>query len=140
VDIEVSQAKNSFTGKVIRFSDQIDTQTRTMHTEVQVPNPNYLLVPGMYASVKIPLRSALNVLSIPVQAVESTGNSSGAVLLVNASNRVERRDVKLGIQTATEAEVLSGLNENDTVIFGEQNQFKVGELVSPQIVTAPGMN
>jgi hypothetical protein len=72
--------------------------------------------------------------------VESTGNSSGAVLLVNASNRVERRDVKLGIQTATEAEVLSGLNENDTVIFGEQNQFKVGELVSPQIVTAPGMN
>jgi len=62
------------------------------------------------------------------------------VLLVNASNRVERRDVKLGIQTATEAEVLSGLNENDTVIFGEQNQFKVGELVSPQIVTAPGMN
>jgi RND family efflux transporter MFP subunit len=140
VDIEVSQAKNSFTGKVVRFSDQIDTQTRTMHTEVQVPNTNYLLVPGMYASVKIPLRSALNVLSIPVQAVESTGSSSGAVLLVNASNRVERRDVKLGIQTATEAEVLSGLNENDTVIFGEQNQFKVGELVSPQIVTAPGMN
>jgi len=140
VDIEVSQAKNSFTGKVIRFSDQIDTQTRTMHTEVQVPNPNYLLVPGMYASVKIPLHSASNVLSIPVQAVESTGSSSGVTLLVNASNRVERRDVKLGIQTATEAEVLSGLNENDTVIFGEQNQFKVGELVSPQIVTAPGMN
>src|SRR6202789_2234287 len=61
VDIEVSQAKNSFTGKVIRFSDQIDTQTRTMHTEVQVPNPKYLLVPGMYASVKIPLHSPSNV-------------------------------------------------------------------------------
>jgi macrolide-specific efflux system membrane fusion protein len=94
----------------------------------------------MYASVKIPLRSASNVLSVPVQAVESTGSSSGTVLLVNASNRVERRDVKLGIQTAAEAEVLSGLNENDNVIFGEQNQFKVGELVSPQKVSAPGMN
>jgi hypothetical protein len=71
--------------------------------------------------------------------VQSSGNGHGTVLLVNSSNRVEKRDVKLGIQTATEAEVLSGLNENDTVIFGEQNQFKAGELVSPQIVAAPGM-
>jgi RND family efflux transporter MFP subunit len=139
VDIEVSQAKNSFTGKIIRFSDQIETQTRTMHTEVQVPNPKYVLVPGMYASVKIPLRSASNVLSVPIQAVQSSGSGQGAVLLVNSSNRVEKRDVKLGIQTATEAEILSGLNENDLVIFGEQNQFKAGELVTPQIVVAPKM-
>jgi hypothetical protein len=52
---------------------------------------------------------------------------------------VEQREVKLGIQTATAAEVLSGLQENDTVIFGEQNQFKVGELVSPRTVAVPGM-
>lgn len=139
VDIEVSGANKSFTGKLVRFSDQIDTQTRTMHTEVQVANANYLLVPGMYASVKIPLRSASNVLSVPVQAVESSGSGSGTVFLVNAANRVEQREVKLGIQTATAAEVLSGLQENDTVIFGEQNQFKVGELVSPQTVAVPGM-
>jgi RND family efflux transporter MFP subunit len=139
VDIEVSGAQNTFTGRIVRFSDQIETQTRTMHTEVQVPNAKYLLVPGMYASVKIPLRSASNVLSIPIQAVQSSGNGQGTVLLVNSSNRVEKRDIRLGVQTATEAEVLSGLNENDTVIFGEQNQFKAGELVSPQIVAAPGM-
>jgi RND family efflux transporter MFP subunit len=139
VDIEVSGANNSFTGQIVRFSDQIETQTRTMHTEVQVPNAKYLLVPGMYASVKIPLHSASNVLSVPVQAVESTGSGAGTVLLVNAANRVEQREVKLGIQTATAAEVLSGLRENDSVIFGEQNQFKVGELVSPRTVAAPGM-
>jgi hypothetical protein len=52
---------------------------------------------------------------------------------------VEKREVKLGIETATDAEVLSGLNENDRVIFGEQSQFKSGELVSPQVVSAPGM-
>jgi RND family efflux transporter MFP subunit len=139
VSIEVSGAKNAFAGNIARVSGQIETQTRTMHTEVQVPNPKYELVPGMYASVKIPLRSASNVLSIPIQSVESSGNGRGAVLLVNASNRVEKREVKLGIETATYAEVLSGLNENDTVIFGEQNQFKSGELVSPQIVSTPGM-
>jgi len=137
VNIEVSGAKNAFTGKIVRLSGQIETQTRTMHTEVQVPNPNYLLVPGMYASVKIPLRSASQALSIPVQAVQSSGNGQGTVLLVNSSNRVEKREVKLGIETASQAEVLSGLNENEMVIFGEQNQFKAGALVSPQIVTAP---
>jgi RND family efflux transporter MFP subunit len=139
VKIEVSGANDSFAGQIVRFSDQIETQTRTMHTEVQVPNAKYLLVPGMYASVKIPLRSASSVLSVPVQAVESTGSDSGTVLLVNAANRVEQREVKLGIRTATAAEVLSGLQENDAVIFGEQNQFKVGELVSPRTVAVPGM-
>jgi RND family efflux transporter MFP subunit len=139
VKIEVSGANDSFAGQIVRFSDQIETQTRTMHTEVQVPNSKYLLVPGMYASVKIPLRSASNALSVPLQAVESTGSDSGTVLLVNAANRVEQREVKLGIRTATAAEVLSGLQENDAVIFGEQNQFKVGELVSPRTVAVPGM-
>jgi RND family efflux transporter MFP subunit len=137
VNIEVSGAKDAFTGKIVRLSGQIETQTRTMHTEVQVPNPNYLLVPGMYASVKIPLRSASQALSIPVQAVQSSGSGQGTVLLVNSSNRVEKREIKLGIETASQAEVLSGLNENEMVIFGEQNQFKTGELVSPQVVTAP---
>jgi RND family efflux transporter MFP subunit len=139
VDIEVSQAKNSFTGRIVRFSDQIETQTRTMHTEVQVPNANYVLVPGMYASVKIPLRSVSNVLGVPVQAVETSGNGSGTVLLVNAANRVEQREVKLGIQTATKVEILSGLKENDSIIFGAQNQFKDGELVSPRTIAVPGM-
>src|SRR5580692_7845267 len=137
VDTKVSGAKDAFTGKIVRLSGQIETQTRTMHTEVQVPNPNYLLVPGMYASVKIPLRSASQALSIPVQAVQSSGNGQGTVLLVNSSNRVEKREVKLGIETASQAEVLSGLNENEMVIFGEQSQFRAGALVSPQIVTAP---
>ncbi len=73
--------KNTFAGKIVRLSGQIETQTRTMHTEVQVPNPNYRLVPGMYASVKIPLRSASQVLSVPVQAVQSSGNGKGTVLV-----------------------------------------------------------
>ena len=94
----------------------------------------------MYASVKIPLRSAANALSVPVQAVNPVGKGADTVLLVNSENRIEKREVKLGIQTATEAEVLSGLNENDAVVFGEQSQFKVGELVAPQTVAAPEVN
>ncbi len=137
--VNVSALHKTFTGKISLFSDQIDLTTRTMHTEVTVPNANFELVPGMYASVKIPLHTVTNVLTIPLQAVQSTGTGQGTVLLVNSSNRVERREVKLGLQSASDTEVLSGLNENETVVFGEQNQFKEGQLVSPKLVEAPGM-
>jgi len=139
LEVNVSALHQTFSGKIVRYSDQIDPATRTMHTEVTVPNANYELVPGMYASVKIPLHSVTNVLTIPMQAVESTGTGQGTVLVVNSSNHLERREVKLGLQSVSDTEVLSGLNENDTVIFGEQNQFKEGQQVSPQLVTAPGM-
>jgi RND family efflux transporter MFP subunit len=138
VDVDVSSLKRTFTGKIIRYSDQIDPQTRTMHTEVDVPNPKFELVPGMYASVKIPLRAVTGVLTVPVQAVQSSGTGEGTVLIVNSSNHLERREVKLGLETATDAEVLGGLNENETVVFGEQNQFREGQLVTPKLVEAPG--
>ncbi len=139
LQVNVSALRKTFTGKISLFSDQIDLTTRTMHTEVTVPNANYALVPGMYASVKIPLHTVTNVLTVPMQAVESTGTGQGIVLVVNSSNHLERREVKLGLQSASDTEVLSGLSENETIVFGEQNQFKEGQLVSPKIVEAPGM-
>jgi RND family efflux transporter MFP subunit len=138
VAIEVSGTKKTFNGVIARSSGQIETQSRTMHTEVQVPNPKYELVPGMYASVKIPLRSAKNVLAIPVQSVQSAGESQDSVLLVGGENRIEKRAVKLGLQTATQIEVLSGLQEGDTVIFGEQVQYKVGQPVKPKLIQPGG--
>ena len=139
LEVDVSALKKTFTGKIVRYSDQIDPNTRTMHTEVNVPNANFELVPGMYASVKIPLQSASNVLTVPVQAISLTGTGQGTALVVNSTNHLERREVKLGLQSATDVEVLSGIKENELVVFGEQNQFKEGELVSPKIVEAPRM-
>ena len=138
VEVDVSSLNRTFTGKIVRYSDQIDPNTRTMHTEIDVPNPKYELVPGMYASVKIPLHSVSDVLVVPVQAVQSKGPDAGVVLAVNANNQLERRDVKTGLQTATDVEIVSGLHEGEMVVFGEQNQFRDGELVTPKLVAAPG--
>jgi len=137
--VNVSAIKKTFNGKIVRFSDEIDTGTRTMHTEVNVPNPTFELVPGMYASVQIPLHGVNNALTVPVQAVQAGGNGQGAVLVVNASNRIEKRSVALGLETATDAEILSGLKEGEMVVFGQQNQFRPDQLVSPQIVKPVGM-
>ena len=137
VQVEVSSLHKTFQGKVARISDRIDTQTRTMHTEVSVPNARYELVPGMYAVVKIPLRTAKNALTVPIQTVDSAGNGQGYVLVVDKSNKIDRRSVSLGIQTATEAEITSGLEEDDLVVFGERSQYRVGEVVSPKLSSTP---
>ena len=134
VAVVVSGVNRAFEGKIVRFSDQIDMTTRTMHTEVDVPNPKYELVSGMYASVKIPLHSAAKVLTLPIQAVQAGEAGKGIVLLVNGNNKIETRNVVLGLQSATDVEITSGLQENETVIFGSQGQFKNGELVSPKLI------
>jgi len=136
IAVEVSTLNKTFPGKIVRFSDQIDTQTRTMHTEVQVPNPTGELVPGMYASVEIPLHTAQHVLTLPVQAVQSTGEGEGTVFVVGEDNRLVKRAVKLGLQTATEVEIVSGLHENDSVIFGSQGQYQPNEMVTPKLVNS----
>lgn len=136
VAVRVSSANKTFEGKIVRFSDQIDTATRTMHTEVDVPNPKYELVPGMYASVQVPMHTERNVLTVPVQAVEASGEGRGIVLVVNSANKIERRNVTLGLQTASEAEIVAGLQENELVIFGNQSQYKTGQSVAPKMVEA----
>ena len=91
--------------KIVRFSEQIDTQTRTMHTEeVDVKNPKYELVPGMYATVQIPLHTVKDVLTLPTQAVQISSGGRGTVLVVNANSKIEKRDVALGLQSATDTE------------------------------------
>ncbi|HEY2645350.1 MAG TPA: efflux RND transporter periplasmic adaptor subunit [Candidatus Acidoferrales bacterium] len=134
VAVNVSAMNRTFDGKIVRFSDQIDVNTRTMHTEVDVPNPKYELVPGMYASVNIPLRTDLKVLTVPVQAFQTTGEGKGAVLVVGPGNKIELRDVKVGLQSATDVEIISGLQENEAVIFGSQGQYRPGEIVAPKVV------
>ena len=139
VAVLVSNNNQTFEGKIARFSGLIDTQTRTMHTEIDVPNPKYQLVPGMYASVRIPLQTVNGVLTVPTQAVQTSGGTHGSVLVVNASSRIEKRDVTLGLQTATDAEIVSGLQQNELVVYGEQSQFKPGELVAPKVIAPAEM-
>ena len=140
VEVKVTALNRRFQGKVTRTSDQIDMQTRTMHTEVEVPNPKYELVPGMYAYVELPTVRSVNVLAVPVQAVRRSGDGEGTVLVVNGQDVVESRQVKLGIETANNVEIASGLAENDLVIFGEQNQFRPGELVKPKLVSPANLD
>ncbi|MBS0422116.1 MAG: efflux RND transporter periplasmic adaptor subunit [Proteobacteria bacterium] len=134
VSVKVDSLGNrTFEGKVARFSNQIDDSTRTMIVEMEVPNPTLELVPGMYANVTLKVDQRSNALAIPVEAIPPGGKS---VLVVNAAHQVEERPVKLGIETPSKYEVLSGLAEGDLVMLGNPAQVTVGQKVDPRI-TAP---
>ncbi len=70
VDVRVSALHRSFPGRVARFSDKVDESTRTMKTEVDVPNPTLVLVPGMYAEVDLVTEQQKHVLTVPVEAID----------------------------------------------------------------------
>jgi RND family efflux transporter MFP subunit len=133
IQVKVSALNKTFTGQVVRYSDQIDLSTRTMHTEVQVPNPTYELIPGMYADVQLPVHTDKHVLTLPIQAVLAKGNDAGIVLIVDSTNHIDKRNVTLGIQTANRIEILSGVKEGEIAIYGEQDQYQPGMLVKPQM-------
>jgi RND family efflux transporter MFP subunit len=134
VDVKVDSLENrSYEGKIARFSNRIDDSTRTMIVEMEVPNPTLELLPGMYANVTLKVDQRAHALAIPVEAVPPGGKS---VLLVNAAHQVEERAVKLGIETPSKYEVLSGLREGDLVMLGNPAQVAVGQKVEPRL-TAP---
>jgi RND family efflux transporter MFP subunit len=133
IGVKVSALNRTFTGKVIRFSDQIDMSTRTMHTEVQVPNPKYEIIPGMYADIQLPVHTDENVLTLPLQAVQVKGQNGGSVMIVDNTNHIDKRQVTLGIQSANRVEILEGVKDGETAIYGEQDQYQPGMLVKPQL-------
>ena len=95
VDVRVPTLDRNFPGKVARFSEKVQPSTRTMETEVDVPNASLLLIPGMYAEVNLTMDRRARALAIPLAAA---GESK--VMVVTADNRLEVRKVELGIETA----------------------------------------
>lgn len=133
VKVHVSAMNRDFDGKVARFADSLNEETRTMHTEIDVENRDGTLKDGMYAEAKLTLKQQNNVLTVPVQALDR--NSSGAsVLIVDGEGHVELRQVKLGVEGSNRVEVVSGLAENDRVIIGNRSELHIGEKVLPKVV------
>ncbi len=134
VDVRVPSLNRTFKGKVARFSVDVREDTRTMHTEVDVRNPDHLLVPGLYAEADLTLEHKEDIPAIPLQALNHEGNKS-TVFVVNGNSELEDRQVTLGIQTANDAEVVAGLHQGEMVVVSDFAGLKAGEKVTPQVVS-----
>jgi RND family efflux transporter MFP subunit len=134
VEVRVPTLNRAFPGKVARFSDKVSYQTRTMDTEVDVPNPSLVLIPGMYAEVNLTLARHNAVVAVPVMAIdEDPAGGSGSVMVIAPNNRVEVRHVALGLETANRVEIRSGLNDGDMVVLTGRGSLKAGQEVRPKV-------
>ncbi len=134
VSIKLQATGKTFTGKIIRFTRELSTSTRTMLAEVDVPNPDLTLSTGMTAQTTIVLQSQKDVLTVPAGAVLK-GDSQASVLIVDADNKVQKVPVTLGIQSPDRIEILQGLSERQSVIVSGQTNYQPGQIVRPQLNT-----
>lgn len=132
VSVRVPSLNRTVPGTVTRFSVDVQEDTRTMHTEVDVENPGRVLVPGLYAEATITLEKKADALSVPLEAMDR--GDQNTVLVVNASNKIEIRKVTLGIQTAEDAEVLLGVEEGESIVVSDRSSLKAGQEVVPKMV------
>jgi RND family efflux transporter MFP subunit len=137
VEVRVPTLGRSFPGRVARFAEKVASATRTMETEVDVPNPGSLLIPGMYAEVDLTLDHRRDVLAIPIPSVDlGSDESSGQVKVVTPENRIQIRKVQLGIETASSVEIRSGLRPGDLVVTGNRSSLREGQDVRPRFLTS----
>ena len=130
--IRVQATGGQFKGTVNRFTDSLDRSTRTMQVEIDVPNKDRKLAPGMYADVTLQVESTPNALTVPVQAIMQSGDAS-SVLVVSPENRVERREIKTGAQDPNRVQIVAGLRKGERVIVGNLGGIQAGEMVDPKL-------
>src|SRR5258706_1718686 len=104
----------SYVGKVSRFSLRLDPETRNMRTEIDLPNPEERLYPGMYAQVSLDMNAHPNALTLPTAAVGS--DSDGHFVYTVNDNRITRVAIQIGLADNGNIEVTAGLAEDTPVV------------------------
>ena len=135
-DVEIKLQANGkhISGKIVRFTRELTTATRTMLAEVDVPNADLALSTGMTAEATIVLQQQIGVLTVPTGAVIK-GDGQSYVLIVDAANKVQKIPVELGIQGPDRVEITKGLAEHQFVIVSGQSNYQAGQIVQPKIST-----
>ena len=120
-----------FTGAVTRTSNSIDPASRTLLTEIDLPNAAGKILPGMFATVFFDTQRSAAPILIPANAllVRTAGPQAFAV---DSSNIAHLRNLTLGRDFGTNTEVLSGLQPGDQVILSPGDNIVDGTKVDPQ--------
>jgi multidrug efflux pump subunit AcrA (membrane-fusion protein) len=118
-----------FPARVTRYAHAVDTNSRTMRTELDIPNASGALLPGTYASARFNLQSPLTPLILPsnTEIFQASGLQVG---LVDKNNKVQLRNITVGRDFGTTVEVLSGLQTSDAVIANPSDSLTAGTEVA----------
>jgi membrane fusion protein, multidrug efflux system len=118
-----------FTGKVVRTAEAIDPGTRTLLTEVDVPNANGRLLPGSFGEVHFAVGSGVNKVTVPVNAMLFRAEGP-RVAVVGPDGKVQLRPINIGRDYGTTLEVLGGVSPADQIIINPPDSLEDGQAVN----------
>jgi RND family efflux transporter MFP subunit len=118
----------SFQGKVVRTAEAIDPNSRTLLTEVDVPNKNYQLFPGGYAQVHLQVKVAASRVQVPVNALLFRAEGLRTAV-VDANHKIHLRQLTIGRDYGTSLEVLQGLEAGDWIVLNPPDSLDEGQNV-----------
>jgi HlyD family secretion protein len=113
---------------VVRTSWSLTESNHSLRAEIDVPNPDGELRPGMYAAATIKLEEVADALVIPMTAL--LRDSEGAACMVVENGKAVRKPLELGLRSGAEIQVLSGLSESDLVVQKQPETLKAGQEVA----------
>jgi len=135
--IELAQYPGQkFQGQVVRTAEAIDLATRTLLTEVDVPNKSGLLLPGGYAQVHLQIHVQTERLQVPVNALLFRSEGLRAVV-IDSNHKVRLQTVAIGRDYGTSLEVLTGLNADDWIVLNPPDSIENGQTVHVKEVNNP---
>ena len=128
-DVQVgAESAKTYPGKVISTSGAVSPDSLTMLVELQVDNSKNEILPGSYATIRIPTTVLGKILILPDNTLIFRSTSL-QVAVVNANSVVQLRDVKVGRDFGIQSEVLSGVTESDKVIVNPSDSLTTGTTV-----------
>jgi len=139
VEVRIPSLDRTIQGAVARFTRKVETSTRTMEVEVDLPNEDLSLIPGVYGVAVLKIDRREQALFVPIESVQRTAGGS-SVYVVNSKNLVEERRVTLGLEMPNKIEVLSGAKENEMVLIGSHARLIPGQSVVPKLIQPAHLN
>ena len=127
VDVDAFPGE-AFDGRVARVAPVLDPATRTAQMEVEIPNPQHRLKPGMYARVGLLVSRRENALVVPRNAIVDVDGRSGVFMADGTSARFQ--PVSVGLQDQQKAEILSGLTDGQRVVTTGSNALRDGDPIT----------
>lgn len=138
-EIRIPAMGRKFPGKITRVSQKVETATRTMEAQIDLPNADRSLIAGVYATVVLKIDRRSDALVLPVEAV-TRDKSTASVYLITKENKIEARNITVGTESPTHLEIKEGLAAGDFVMVGSRAQFSHGQSVQPKPVELPTLD
>ncbi|MGH8094132.1 MAG: efflux RND transporter periplasmic adaptor subunit [Chthoniobacterales bacterium] len=123
-----TESAKTYPGKVISTSDAVSPDSRTMLVELRVDNSNNDILPGSYATVRVPMAVLGKVLTLPDNTLIFRGKGM-QVAVVDAKGSVQLRDVQVGRDFGVQSEILGGVTDSDKVIVNPSDSLARGTVV-----------